>query len=144
MLSRLLRGQRARSFNIDSVYPGSQTHLQDARRTAWTLLHGDTRPLAEPGFSRRPHRGLLPDIDPSRLEPDPDHQPLGRRLIGAIRRLLGRSRRRKPAASDLPGRSVSPLGEHPPASYMGITEAGDPMDFVGASQASHIAFPRAA
>ncbi|MBD0414532.1 hypothetical protein [Oryzicola mucosus] len=70
----------------------------DARHAAWKLL-SDPRDGADHQASHvRPHRGMLPDVDYSRIVPDPSHRPLLRRLVGAVVRLF-KARRRAPASA---------------------------------------------
>ncbi len=147
MLSKLLRGQSARTLSLDSAPDRDDPNLQ-ARITAWSLLGGEVRPPRYPHPPRRPHRGMLPDVDFSRVVPDPNRRPpVLIRFIRVLRRLLRRKPRRTSAAASAslpPGRMRSGLGETPPRHYIGVTEAGDPMDFIAAEQASPVNYPRAA
>jgi hypothetical protein len=83
MFSRPERGQRGPHILI----PVSEDPIRpnEARMAAWALALGQ-----EPGDghrSRRPHRGMLPDVDFSRAVPVPRRPGLARRLF---RLLVGR------------------------------------------------------
>jgi hypothetical protein len=148
MLSKLLRGQSSRNPYLDSAPEGGTINSRDERITAWSLLGGEARASRYPKPGRRPHRGTLPDVDFGRVVADPNPRPpVLIRFVRLLRRLLRRKPRRATAAASAslpPGRTPSGLGERPPGHYMGVTEAGDPMDFLRAGQASQIDYPRAA
>lgn len=139
MFSRFSRGQRAR---IDLPDSDRAYGLRDARLDAWALLVGEIRD-ADGGryrIARRPHRGQLPDVDFSLAVPVPARRPLVLRLLGRVARLFRRRRSR----AGLSGHGVSALGERPPPSYIGVTEAGDPADFIPAHPAPIFEYDRAA
>lgn len=123
----LSRGQRAR--NADSAFFDRPASLQDAKLAAWALSVGEIRNSDGERYGiSRPHRGQLPDVDFSIVVPDPRRTSPLRQLARMVVRLFGRPSGRKAGARGS-GQSP-PLGDHPPASYIGVTEAGDPRDFL--------------
>lgn len=94
MFANIFNGQVARSQH-DSVNPVRSNALAEARHAAWALSMGEgPQAWAAP---RRPHRGMLPDVDMSLVVPDPNHRPLFKRLARLIGRLAGRSEAARPA-----------------------------------------------
>ncbi|MCR4265743.1 hypothetical protein [Nitratireductor sp. ZSWI3] len=61
---------RPPSLHNPALDPARQT-LHDRKLAAWALTIGAHVPLATDEPGRRPHRGQLPDIDMTRLEPAP-------------------------------------------------------------------------
>lgn len=100
--------------------PGSRS-LHIHRLPTWALLVGDTHSSAvHAEIRRRPHRGMLPDVDFSRAVPDPSRPSLVRRIIRLIRpgakiRLVGTA----PSGS-----ANEPVGEKPASPYIGRSRAG--------------------
>jgi hypothetical protein len=68
--------------------------LDEARLNAWALALGEKRPSADQPVRRRPHRGMLPDVDVSRAVPAPRWPGLLTRLM----RVLGAPLRRRAGA----------------------------------------------
>jgi hypothetical protein len=65
--------------------PGSRS-LHDRKLATWALLVGETRSSAvHAEMRRRPHRGMLPDVDFSRAVPVPGRPSLVRRFIRLLR-----------------------------------------------------------
>ena len=61
--------------------------LHDRKLATWALLIGETRQSAvHAEMRRRPHRGMLPDVDFSRAVPDLSRPSLVRRLMRLVRR----------------------------------------------------------
>jgi hypothetical protein len=92
--------------------PRTQLHgeaLFDARMSAWAVLLGRHNALNE---HRRPHRGMLPDVDFSHVEPAPKRPSLLRRLVrlfqpdGGRRSLAGAPHR--DAGEALVGEAAAP------------------------------------
>lgn len=114
--------------------PGSR-NLHERRMATWALLIGETYSSAVHAETRRrPHRGMLPDVDFSRAVPDPSRPSLVRRIIRMIR----------PGAKDRAGGTVTsgssgePVGENPASPYIArsrTSDAGDSASLVpGATQ----------
>lgn len=144
MLSHLPCGQRARNQHSESAHQHVQASLQDARLAAWALAVGDIRDADGRSYRiSRPHRGQLPDVDFALVAPDPAYRPLIVRAADALRRLFRRKASRVRSGSTPQGQSP-PLGESPPMSYMGVTEAGDPRDYIRTECASAAEISRAA
>lgn len=104
--------------------PGSRS-LHVHRLPTWALLIGDTYSSAvHAEVRRRPHRGMLPDVDFSRAVPDPSRPSLVRRIIRLIR----------PGAKNRAGGTVSagstnaPVGEKPANPYIARSRADGPGD----------------
>ncbi|WP_454012911.1 hypothetical protein [Aquamicrobium terrae] len=103
--------------------PGSR-NLHERKLATWALLVGETHSSdAHAQMRRRPHRGMLPDVDFSRAVPDYGRPSLVRRLFGLFRR---------GAASTDDGERqevcASPVGEKPSASYIARTVLRLPAD----------------
>ena len=65
--------------------PGSRS-LHERKTATWALLIGETYSSAVHAETRRrPHRGMLPDVDFSRAVPDHSRPSLVRRIIRLIR-----------------------------------------------------------
>lgn len=65
--------------------PGSRS-LHERKLATWALLVGETHSSAVHAETRRrPHRGMLPDVDFSRAVPDYSRPSLVRRLFGLFR-----------------------------------------------------------
>ena len=111
----------------------------------WALLIGETYSSAVHAETRRrPHRGMLPDVDFSRAVPDPSRPSLVRRIIGMIR----------PGAKDRAGgtspsgSSSEPVGEKHASPYIGRSRTSDADDSVslvpGATRSKDFVRSRAA
>lgn len=104
--------------------PGSRS-LHIHRLPTWALLIGDTYSSAvHAEVRRRPHRGMLPDVDFSRAVPDPGRPSLVRRIVRLIRpgskiRIVNSA----PSAS-----SSVPVGEKPASPYIARSRADGPDD----------------
>ena len=91
--------------------PGSRS-LHERKLATWALLIGETRSSAvHAEVRRRPHRGMLPDVDFSRAVPDYGRPSLVRRLVRLIRR-----------GGD--GKAKAGVGEAPSSAYIGDGKAG--------------------
>ena len=92
---------------------------------SWALLIGETYSSAVHAESRRrPHRGMLPDVDFSRAVPDHSRPSLVRRIIRLIR--PGAKNR---AGSGVPsGQSNVPVGEKPASPYIARSRTDGPGD----------------
>jgi hypothetical protein len=104
--------------------PGSRS-LHERKVATWALLIGETYSSAVHAETRRrPHRGMLPDVDFSRAVPDHSRPSLVRRIIRMIR----------PGTKDRAGGTTSsgsePVGEKPAVSYIARSSTGDPGDSV--------------
>ncbi len=104
--------------------PGSRS-LHDQKVATWALLIGETYSSAVHAEQRRrPHRGMLPDVDFSRAVPDPGRPSLVRRIIGLIR--PGAKNRAGGAVSS--GSSDMPVGEKPASPYIARSRTDGPGD----------------
>lgn len=102
--------------------PGSRS-LHDRRNATWALLVGETHSSAvHAEMRRRPHRGMLPDVDFSRAVQDPSRPSLVRRLMGLFRRGGARAARK---GEELSASSHRPVGETARSAYIARIEAGD-------------------
>ncbi|TRC81569.1 hypothetical protein FJV80_21620 [Mesorhizobium sp. WSM4310] len=101
--------------------PGSRS-LHIHRLPTWALLIGETYSSAvHAEVRRRPHRGMLPDVDFSHAVPDPSRPSLVRRIIRLIR--PGAKIRLVDTAST--GSANEPVGEKPTSPYIGRSGADD-------------------
>lgn len=112
--------------------PGSRS-LHIHRLPTWALLIGDTYSSAvHAEVRRRPHRGMLPDVDFSRAVPDHSRPTLVRRII-RIFRPGDRDRAGSgfsSGSSASSGSSNEPVGETPAKPYIASSKAGDADDSV--------------
>ncbi|WP_246801237.1 hypothetical protein [Mesorhizobium amorphae] len=123
--------------------PGSRS-LHERKMATWALLIGETYSSAVHAETRRrPHRGMLPDVDFSRAVPDPSRPSLVRRIIRMI----------QPGAKDraggMPsGSSSEPVGEKHASPYIarsGTSDADDSVSLVpGATQSGNFVRSHAA
>ncbi|TGQ93140.1 hypothetical protein EN851_10885 [Mesorhizobium sp. M8A.F.Ca.ET.208.01.1.1] len=104
--------------------PGSRS-LHIHRLPTWALLIGETYSSAvHAEVRRRPHRGMLPDVDFSHAVPDLSRPSLVRRIIRLIR----------PGAKNRTGGTVSSastkvaVGEKPASPYIARSRADAPDD----------------
>ncbi|TIN12855.1 MAG: hypothetical protein E5Y51_27925, partial [Mesorhizobium sp.] len=98
--------------------PGSRS-LHERKVATWALLIGETYSSAVHAETRRrPHRGMLPDVDFSRAVPDPGRPSLVRRIIRMVR--PGKTRAVDSLSS---GSSGKPVGEKRAAPYIARSRA---------------------
>ncbi|WP_156913336.1 hypothetical protein [Mesorhizobium sp. WSM3224] len=107
--------------------PGSRS-LHERKAATWALLIGETYSSAVHAEERRrPHRGMLPDVDFSRAVPDHSRPTLVRRIIRLIR--PGDKARADSSfssgSSGPSGSSNEPVGEKPATPYIARSRAGD-------------------
>ncbi|WP_455858371.1 hypothetical protein [Mesorhizobium sp. 128a] len=122
--------------------PGSRS-LHERKTATWALLVGETySSVVHAETRRRPHRGMLPDVDFSRAVPDHSRPSLVRRIIRLIR--PGAKNR---AGGGVPsGQSTASVGEKPASPYIGRSRTDGPgdsgpsvPDFVRSGDLSHAA-----
>ena len=111
--------------------PGSR-NLHDRKMATWALLIGETYSSAVHAETRRrPHRGMLPDVDFSRAVPDPSRPSLVRRIIRMMRPgERARAGDSLSPASESSGTSAEPVGEKPSTPYIARSRAGGADDSV--------------
>ena len=99
--------------------PGSRS-LHEQKMATWALLIGETYSSAVHAQTRRrPHRGMLPDVDFSRAVPDPSRPSLVRRIIRMIRP------KTRALATVASASSNQPVGETSSTPYIGRSKTGD-------------------
>ncbi|CAN7381585.1 hypothetical protein [Mesorhizobium sp. LjRoot246] len=104
--------------------PGSRS-LHIHRLPTWALLIGDTYSSAvHAEVRRRPHRGMLPDVDFSRAVPDPGRPSLVRRIV----RLIRPGSKIQIVNSASSASSGAAVGEKPASSYIARRRAAGPDD----------------
>ena len=104
--------------------PGSRS-LHIHRLPTWALLIGETYSSAvHAEVRRRPHRGMLPDVDFSRAVPDHSRPSLVRRLI----RLIRPGPKLRIVDSTPSGSAREPVGEMPASPYIAQSKADGPDD----------------
>ena len=105
--------------------PGSRS-LHDRKLATWALLVGETRSSAvHAEIRRRPHRGMLPDVDFSCAVPAPGRPSLVRRFIRLLRPRLVKTE--APTATCQEGERGSVGAEHSGAHIGGVRNAGPAM-----------------
>ncbi len=110
--------------------PGSRS-LHERKAATWALLIGETYSSAVHAETRRrPHRGMLPDVDFSRAVPDHSRPSLVRRIVRLIR-TGGKNRAGQTSPS---GSSTEPVGEKPATPYIGRSRADDTGDSVASAR----------
>jgi len=112
--------------------PGSRS-LHERKAATWALLIGETYSSAVHAEERRrPHRGMLPDVDFSTAVPDHSRPTLVRRIIRMIRPGdKGRAGSSFPSGNSAPsGSSNEPVGEKPATPYIARSRAGETDDSV--------------
>jgi hypothetical protein len=112
--------------------PGSR-NLHERKVATWALLIGETYSSAVHAEERRrPHRGMLPDVDFSRAVPDHSRPSLVRRVARLLRPAVKtRAGGSLPSGnSDPSGPPAEPVGEKPAISYIARSRAGDADDSV--------------
>lgn len=104
MFFRPQRGRRGPHILLirDSDEP---IRLDESRLAAWAMALGQSRG----GPPRRPHRGMLPDVDFSRAEPAPRRPGLIARLFGLLARRAGTAA--ESAGAALPVAEAKAIGE---------------------------------
>jgi hypothetical protein len=108
--------------------PGSR-NLHERRMATWALLVGETYSSASHAEARRrPHRGMLPDVDFSRAVPDRSRPSLVRRIIRLIRPDAKTGAKLRVVDTALSGSSNEPVGEKPATSYIARGRTGGPGD----------------
>lgn len=108
--------------------PGSR-NLHERRMATWALLVGETYSSAVHAETRRrPHRGMLPDVDFSRAVPDRSRPSLVRRIIRLIRPGAKSGAKLRVVDAALSGSSNEPVGEKPATSYIARSRIGGPGD----------------
>lgn len=122
--------------------PGSRS-LHERKMATWALLIGETYSSAVHAQERRrPHRGMLPDVDFSRAVPDHSRPSLVRRVARLFR--PGEKARAggslSPGGSEPSASSGEAVGEKPATPYIARSRAGDSGDSV--SPARGAARPR--
>ena len=112
--------------------PGSRS-LHERKMATWALLIGETYSSAVHAEERRrPHRGMLPDVDFSRAVPDHSRPTLVRR-VARLFRPAGKVQAGDGLSSGNSGQSGSsnePVGEKPATAYIARNGAGDADDSV--------------
>lgn len=106
--------------------PGSRS-LHERRMAISALLIGETySSAAHAETRRRPHRGMLPDVDFSRAVPDRSRPSLVRRIIRLIRPGAKTGAKLRVVDTALSGSSSEPVGEKPATSYIARSRTGGP------------------
>ncbi|RWK63997.1 MAG: hypothetical protein EOR78_36205 [Mesorhizobium sp.] len=104
--------------------PGSR-NLHERRMATWALLIGETySSAAHAETRRRPHRGMLPDVDFSRAVPDRSRPSLVRRIIRLIRPGAKTGATLRVVDTALSGSANEPVGEKHATSYIARSRTG--------------------
>ena len=94
---------------FDRHLKSGRLRLEDQKHAAWAFVVGERPRNTADGFRRRPHPGMLPDVDFDRAIPDPGHRPLLSRIAdflwGDPRRSAVAAGRRGGAQGGTHGRS---------------------------------------
>ena len=110
---------------FDRHLMSGRLRLEDQKHAAWAFVVGERPRGAADDFRRRPHPGMLPDVDFDRAVPDPGYRP----LLSRIADFLWGDPRRSPvqpdAEAELRAALTAVLGERLAAAYIGEDETGD-------------------
>jgi hypothetical protein len=121
--------------------PGSRS-LHERKLASWALLVGETHSSASHAeMRRRPHRGMLPDVDFSMAVPAPRRPSLVRRFIGLFKPRLVKTD--VPASASQEGER-GPVGEGLAASRPGRDHARQPAARQAEEKSDATAWARAA
>jgi hypothetical protein len=112
--------------------------LHERKLAAWAIAVGEDRPTKFPGPSRRPHRGMLGDVDLSAGDAGGKRQSAIRRLITWFRNAGGIPREERNPATALSGGDGEGVPNRQSRPYIGSTGFGTPDDFglLGAESAA--------
>jgi hypothetical protein len=109
---------------FDRHLKSGRFRLEDQKYAAWAFVVGERPRKAADDFRRRPHPGMLPDVDFDRAVPDPGY----RSLLSRIADFLWGDRRGSTAQPDakaeLRATLTAVLGERLAAAYIGEDETG--------------------
>lgn len=83
MFSLVKGARKAPPTNLADLNDGPIT-VDEARLAAWAVALGDFRPTTDPPRQRRPHPGMLPDVDWANAVPMPRRRSLLRLIAGAL------------------------------------------------------------
>ena len=125
--------------------PGT-TSIHEMKLAAWALFIGErSRGGSTADRTARSHRGMLPDVDPTALAPDPNYRPLLRRLTDFVRSAAGpvEALEIAPTAS-LSGAPASPVGKSASVKYIATVEPRRAVERSPTQEKSDLDHPRAA
>lgn len=107
----------------EKKYDWDRPTLSSRKLTAWAFAVGERPRGTDEATLRRPHRGLLPDVDFGRAVADPDYRPLWLRVADL---LFGSRHPALPAdiESELSVTLAAAVGENLAASYIGDDQNG--------------------
>jgi hypothetical protein len=125
--------------------PGT-TSVHERKLAAWALFVGErSRGVSSADRAVRPHRGMLPDIDPAAAVPDPNYRPLFRRLIDFVRSAGGQDEELEiTPAESLPEAGEAPVGKISVMTYIGGAESRRPAERLSTKESSDVDHTRAA
>ena len=122
------------------------TSVHERKLAAWALFVGErSRTSSFADRAARPHRGMLPDIDPAQAVPVPNHRPLLRWLTDLVRAAAGpvEALEIAPAAS-LSGAGEAPVGKTASVTYIGGAESRRAVERLSTKEKSDLDHPHAA
>jgi len=105
---------------FDYFHVPGRTSIHERKLAAWALFVGERgRIVSSRDRSSRPHRGMLPDVDPATAAPDPGRRSIFRRLVDFVGTIGGpvEALEIAPAAS-LSGRPGDPVGNAASLAYI--------------------------
>jgi hypothetical protein len=122
------------------------TSVHERKLAAWALFVGErSRTSSFADRAARPHRGMLPDIDPAQAVPVPNHRPLLRWLTDLVRAAAGpvEALEFAPAAA-VAGAGVAPVGKTASVTYIGGAESRRAVERLSTKEKSDLDHPHAA
>jgi hypothetical protein len=131
---------------FDYFHVPGRTSVHERKLAAWALFVGErSRMVSSPDRSVRPHRGMLPDIDPATAVPDPNCRSIFRRLKDFFGAIGGPVEALEigPARS-LSGTPDAPVGKTASLAYSGEGESRPSAERSSAVEASDLDHSRAA
>jgi hypothetical protein len=107
---------------LDRHLTSGRLRLEDQKHAAWAFVVGERPRKAADGVRRRPHPGMLPDVDFDRAVPDPGYRPLLSRIADFLFGDRRRSSVEPDAEAELRAALTAVLGERLAAAYIGEDE----------------------
>jgi hypothetical protein len=109
---------------FDRQLKSGRLRLEDQKLAAWAFVVGERPRKTADDSRRRPHPGMLPDVDFDRAIPDPGYRPLLSRIADFLWGDPRRSTVEPDAEAELRAALTAVLGERLAAAYIGEDETG--------------------
>lgn len=114
-----------KKYYWEKKYDWDGPTLSSQKLIAWAFAIGARPRGHDHAALRRPHRGMLPDVDYGRAVADPEYRPLYRRVADLLRGGASRRKAGQPAQAELSAALATAVGESLAETYIGDDQAGD-------------------